>query len=119
MRFGVALLRRMVSLGVLIGLTAGAALAGPSDASAVSQVYAPASASYARVADAGDSSPAEFSTPDQAQAHCPSDVVVWLNTASGVWHYAGERWYGNTENGAYVCEEEAAAAGDRATRNGQ
>jgi hypothetical protein len=119
MRFDLSLLRRVVSLGVLVGLTAGAALAGPSNASTVAQVYAPASASYVRVADAGDSSLAEFSTPDEAQAHCPSDVVVWLNTASGVWHYVGERWYGNTRSGAYVCEKEAAAAGDRATRNGQ
>lgn len=60
-----------------------------------------------------------FSTPQAAQKHCPKDVVVWLNTRSGVYHYAGQRWYGNTEYGAYVCEKEAIAAGDRATRNGQ
>ena len=40
-------------------------------------------------------------------------------TRSGIYHYAGQRWYGRTENGAYVCEKEAIAAGDRATRNGQ
>lgn len=31
----------------------------------------------------------------------------------------GMRWYGRTLHGAYVCEREADAAGDRATRNGQ
>ena len=31
----------------------------------------------------------------------------------------GERWYGNTRQGAYVCQQEADAAGDRETRNGQ
>jgi hypothetical protein len=119
MHLGLALFHRVVSLGMLVGLTAGVAWASPNDASAVAQVYAPVPSSYALVADADDSSLAEFSTPDEAQAHCPIDVVVWLNTASGVWHYAGERWYGNTENGAYVCQEEAAGDGDRATRNGQ
>lgn len=60
-----------------------------------------------------------FGTPQAAQKHCPTDTVVWLNTRTGVYHYAGQRWYGNTEYGAYVCEREAIAAGDRATRNGQ
>ena len=35
-----------------------------------------------------------FSTADAAQAHCPRDVVVWLNIPSGIYHYKGERWYG-------------------------
>ena len=60
-----------------------------------------------------------FATQDAAQAHCPNDTVVWLNTRSGVYHFYGERWYGNTEDGAYVCEKEADAAGDRPTKNGQ
>ena len=54
-----------------------------------------------------------------AQTRCPTDAVVWLNTATGVYHFQGERWYGNTKHGAYVCEKEADAAGDRATENGQ
>jgi hypothetical protein len=60
-----------------------------------------------------------FSTEDGAQRHCPRDVVVWLNTASGIYHLKGERWYGNTRHGAYVCKREADAAGDRETENGQ
>ncbi len=54
-----------------------------------------------------------------ARIHCGSDTVVWLNTASGVYHYSGERWYGHTKHGAYVCEKAADGAGDRATENGQ
>ena len=54
-----------------------------------------------------------------AQAHCPKDTVVWLNTNSGIYHFQAERWYGRTKHGAYVCEHEADAAGDRATENGQ
>jgi hypothetical protein len=60
-----------------------------------------------------------FTTETAAQQHCPSDAVVWLNTASGVYHFKGQRWYGNTKSGAYVCEREADQVGDRATRNGQ
>ena len=60
-----------------------------------------------------------FSTESAAQAHCPRDVVVWLNTNSGIYHEKGMRWYGNTKSGAYVCRKEADAAGDRDTRNGQ
>ena len=60
-----------------------------------------------------------FSTEGAAQAHCPRDVVVWLNTNSGIYHEKGMRWYGNTRSGAYVCRKEADSAGDRDTRNGQ
>lgn len=60
-----------------------------------------------------------FSSETAAQAHCPRDLVVWLNTNSGIYHEKGMRWYGNTKSGAYVCRKEADAAGDRDTRNGQ
>ena len=46
---------------------------------------------------------AQFPTEGQAQQHCPSDVVVWLNLPSGIYHLKGERWYGRTKSGAYVC----------------
>ncbi len=60
-----------------------------------------------------------FTTEAAAQRHCPNDEVVWLNIPSGIYHLKGERWYGRTKNGAYVCRREADAAGDRETRNGQ
>lgn len=60
-----------------------------------------------------------FSSEGAAQAHCPRETVVWLNTNSGIYHEKGMRWYGNTREGAYVCRSEANAAGDRDTRNGQ
>jgi hypothetical protein len=60
-----------------------------------------------------------YTTEQKAQQHCPKDTVVWLNLPSGIYHFRGERWYGNTKNGAFVCEKEAEKAGDRATRNGQ
>jgi hypothetical protein len=32
---------------------------------------------------------------------------VWVNTAMGVYHYPGTRWYGNTEQGKFMSEAEA------------
>jgi len=60
-----------------------------------------------------------LSSEAAAQAHCPRDEVVWLNTRTSIYHEKGMRWYGRTKSGAYVCKKEADAAGDRDTRNGQ
>lgn len=68
---------------------------------------------------ASDTLPPLFDSETAAQAHCPRDVVVWLNIPSGIYHYKGERWYGRTKHGAYACEKEAIRAGDRASENGQ
>ena len=59
----------------------------------------------------------QFSNEGQAKARCPSDTVVWLNTESNVYHFAGGRRYGHTKSGAYMCERDAMAAGARAARN--
>ncbi len=56
-----------------------------------------------------------FSTEQLAKQHCPTDTVVWLNLPTGIYHYKGQHWYGNTKSGAYVCQKEADKAGDRAT----
>jgi hypothetical protein len=60
-----------------------------------------------------------FTIETEAQKHCPSDVVVWVNTPSGIYHFKGMRWYGVTNQGAYVCQKEGDQAGYRATKNGQ
>jgi hypothetical protein len=61
----------------------------------------------------------QYATPESAQAHCKRDTVVWLNLPTGIYHFQGTRWYGNTKSGAFVCEHEADKAGDRPARNGQ
>jgi hypothetical protein len=84
---------------------------------AAAPVQSPALAtSIAQPAIVAQSLPALFNTEDAAQAHCPRDTVVWLNVPSGIYHYKGERC---TKHGAYTCEKEAIAAGDRASENGQ
>ena len=58
----------------------------------------------------------QFSTEQLAKQHCLTDTVVWLNLPTGIYHYKGQHWYGNTKSGAYVCQKEADKAGDQATR---
>ena len=57
--------------------------------------------------------------PMKANFFCPGDRIVWLNTRSGVYHLEGERWFGRTWDGKFLCEKAARAEGDRETRNGQ
>jgi hypothetical protein len=64
----------------------------------------------------------EFSSEQQARARCPSDTVVWVNNLSHVYHYNvvsshGHNYYGNTAEGAYMCEADARAAGDGAAKD--
>jgi len=59
----------------------------------------------------------EFSTEAQAKARCPTDTVVWVNLTSKVYHFNGTRYYGNTKDGAYMCERDTVAAGMRAAKN--
>ena len=61
----------------------------------------------------------QFQSEQEAKQHCPNDTVVWVNTQTGVYHFKGQRWYGNTKHGAYECRKEADSGGERATRNGQ
>ena len=59
----------------------------------------------------------QFASDQEARYRCPSDAVVWVNTKSHVYHFAGTSNYGHTEHGAYMCEADAKAAGDRAAKN--
>jgi hypothetical protein len=60
---------------------------------------------------------ANFPTAQEAQRHCPDDLIVWLDKPTRTYHYRGQRWYGSTKSGAYVCRNEAVGAGMRATRS--
>ena len=50
---------------------------------------------------------------------CPGDKIVWVNTRSHVYHFKGERYFGSTKYGKFICEHDADREGDRPTRNGQ
>jgi len=57
----------------------------------------------------------QFATEALAKAHCPADVVVWVNLKSKVYHFSASKDYGKTKKGAYMCEKEA--EGFRAAKN--
>ena len=44
-------------------------------------------------------------------AQTQSGGMVWVNTATGVYHRPGSRRYGKTKKGKYMLEEDAIKAG--------
>ena len=49
----------------------------------------------------------------QAQRHCPTDAVVWLDFRKGVYYAKGQRRYAGGFHGSFACREEARASGYR------
>jgi hypothetical protein len=58
----------------------------------------------------------QFVDEASAKARCPTDTVVWVNLPSKIYHFAGTKSYGTTKRGAYMCEREALAAENRASK---
>jgi hypothetical protein len=54
-----------------------------------------------------------FRYESQAQRHCPSDVVVWLDFQKGIYYATRHRQYARGTDGSFVCREEARASGYR------
>ena len=80
----------------------------PSIVFAITLVTALVASGGAFAADA-----ARYQFEQQARQHCPDDTVVWLNPALGTYTFAGDRWYGSTKHGAFVCRREGDLAGYR------
>ena len=59
----------------------------------------------------------QFANETLAKARCPRDVVVWANLDSKIYHFTGNKDYGNTKEGAYMCEKDALQQGIRAAKN--
>jgi hypothetical protein len=75
------------------------------------------SAKPAPTASATPTGADQFANETQAKSHCPGDLVVWVNTDSHIYHFSGHDDYGTTKQGAYMCEKDATAAGNRAAKN--
>jgi hypothetical protein len=58
----------------------------------------------------------QFADEPSAKSRCPSDTVVWVNLPSKIYHFAGTKSYGTTKRGAYMCEKEAVAGENRASK---
>lgn len=75
---------------------------------------APAPANYGAPAATGAGG---FASAQEAQYRCAGATVVWVNENSHIYHFPGTRDYGNTKRGAFMCEADAQAAGNRAAKN--
>jgi hypothetical protein len=99
--------RRTISIGaVLLLAMAAPALAQtpPSHAAAAS----PAHPAKARASKSTSLAADQFSSEQAAKAHCPGDALVWVNLAgSKAYHMSGNRYYGKTKHGAFMCQKEA------------
>ena len=61
----------------------------------------------------------DVSTPAGARVGQSSECrQVWVNTATGVYHYPGTPSYGNTKQGKFLSEADAHAQGYRPAKNG-
>ncbi len=88
-----------------------AAPSAPAPAAAPAEPSAPAESPAAGAPGELSAGELHFESAAQARSHCPGDTVVWANLASKAYHYYGERRYGATRHGAYMCEADAKAAG--------
>lgn len=59
----------------------------------------------------------EYATESAAKIHCLTGVVVWANLGTKVYHFSGNKDYGHTKKGAYMCEKDAKAQGLRQAKN--
>ncbi len=57
-----------------------------------------------------------FAFEIEAQRHCPTDRVVWIDPFFRIFNEEGERWYGRTKGGAFMFRGEAGATGYRPAR---
>lgn len=60
---------------------------------------------------ADSTSPAAKTVASPKAPPAANATTVWVNTATGVYHQPGSRWYGKTKQGKYMTEADAIKAG--------
>ena len=88
----------------------------PASEPAHSAPAAPASGTAARTAP--KAAPSQDAGTDVAPRTAPAAGMVWVNTATKVYHREGDRWYGKTKEGKFMTEADAIQAGYRASKVG-
>jgi hypothetical protein len=63
--------------------------------------------------------PATAATTAATPAAGGGHGLVWVNTATHVYHKEGSRFYGTTKKGKYMSEADAIKEGDRAAAKGR
>ena len=53
----------------------------------------------------------QYASETEAKQRCGTEMVVWLNLSSKIYHSAGTREYGKTKRGAYMCQTNADRVG--------
>jgi competence protein ComEA len=98
---------------VTVGAAAAAPAAKAAPAPAPSRTSAPrAAAPSAPPAKTAASAPAS----DVVAQTPPSKGMVWVNTATKVFHREGDPWYGKTKHGKFMTEADAVAAGNHESK---
>lgn len=90
--------------------------AGVRLASILNETLGPSSRGVALVPTPSSQRVISDSRMQNDRASCNGDQVVWVNLRSGVYHLPGDKYFGTTKSGAFVCEKNAIADGDRAAR---
>jgi hypothetical protein len=55
----------------------------------------------------------------KTKCQSPSDLIVWVNIPSHIYHFPGQRYFGCTKDGKFMCQQDATmkVIGQRATSN--
>ncbi len=110
---------RLATAVLLASLLAGTAMAQTTTGAAVSgaaSTTGKAASGTAAKASKSAMKTGEYADEAAAKAKCAGDTVVWVNTSSKAIHMAGDKYYGKTKKGAYMCEKNAIAAGFHAPK---
>ena len=118
---------RSVVVAVAAVLVSGSALAAPPGGTHGSESQNGASQAGASSTD--QMPPSQGSAGKSARApasadavtpgiSCPGDAVVWVNLRSRGYHMQGDKFFGHTKRGKFMCRKAADAAGDHAIKPG-